>query len=222
MKRRAADHFKEFTAGWNHSVLVSDGFSGYNKALKDESGVRHARCITHARRSFFGALDLPALTEACAGDTTQELLHRKIDNDSTDIMFVHIIDLIDRMYEWERTLVRRVNESDESFFARVHECRQKHERPLFEKIEAVIEQLQPTYAKFEGGRWVSTSNTNRMAATVVEWLNAVDNLRTFLDDPRTPLDSNAVERQLRVVTVLRKICGIKQTVEFAERFADML
>lgn len=137
-------------------------------------------------------------------------------------MFVHIIDLIDRMYEWERTLVRRVNESDESFFARVHECRQKHERPLFEKIEAVIEQLQPTYAKFEGGRWVSTSNTNRMAATVVEWLNAVDNLRTFLDDPRTPLDSNAVERQHRVVTVLRKICGIKQTVEFAERFADML
>lgn len=80
----------------------------------------------------------------------------------------------------------------------------------------------PRTPKFEGGRWVSTSNTNRMAATVVEWLNAVDNLRTFLDDPRTPLDSNAVERQLRVVTVLRKICGIKQTVEFAERFADML
>jgi transposase len=51
---RAAFHAKEFLKGYT-GFLQTDGYEGYDCAVKDMPGVIHAGCFAHARRYFFEA-----------------------------------------------------------------------------------------------------------------------------------------------------------------------
>ena len=51
---RAANHAKEILEGYK-GYLQTDGYSGYDSAVKDLPGVVHVGCFAHCRRHFFEA-----------------------------------------------------------------------------------------------------------------------------------------------------------------------
>jgi len=51
---RAARHAKEFLQGYS-GYLQTDGYIGYDSAVKDLPGIIHVGCFAHARRKFFEA-----------------------------------------------------------------------------------------------------------------------------------------------------------------------
>jgi transposase len=51
---RGASHAKEFLEGFS-GYLQTDGYDGYDKALKDRDDIIHVGCFAHARRKFFEA-----------------------------------------------------------------------------------------------------------------------------------------------------------------------
>jgi len=51
---RAACHAKEFLEGYS-GYLQTDGYAGYDSAVKDLPGIIHVGCFAHARRKFFEA-----------------------------------------------------------------------------------------------------------------------------------------------------------------------
>ena len=51
---RGAKHAKEFLCGYS-GFLQTDGYEGYDAAVKDMPGVIHVGCFAHARRKFFEA-----------------------------------------------------------------------------------------------------------------------------------------------------------------------
>jgi len=53
-KTRAGEHAKEFLDGYT-GYLQTDGYEGYDSAIKDMGGITHVGCFAHARRKFFEA-----------------------------------------------------------------------------------------------------------------------------------------------------------------------
>jgi len=53
-KTRGAYHAKEFLQGYS-GYLQTDGYEGYDAAVKDMPGIIHVGCFAHARRKFFEA-----------------------------------------------------------------------------------------------------------------------------------------------------------------------
>jgi len=51
---RAAKHIHDFLTGFT-GYLQTDGYEGYNSALKSYPGIIHVGCFAHARRKFFEA-----------------------------------------------------------------------------------------------------------------------------------------------------------------------
>ena len=51
---RAAYHAKIFLEGYS-GYLQTDGYEGYDAAIKDMAGIKHVGCLAHARRKFFEA-----------------------------------------------------------------------------------------------------------------------------------------------------------------------
>jgi len=51
---RGAKHAKRFLEGYS-GYLQTDGYEGYDAAVKDMSGIIHVGCFAHARRKFFEA-----------------------------------------------------------------------------------------------------------------------------------------------------------------------
>jgi transposase len=51
---RAAHNVKDFLNGYS-GYLQTDGYEGYDSAVKDMPGIVHAGCFAHARRKFFEA-----------------------------------------------------------------------------------------------------------------------------------------------------------------------
>jgi len=51
---RAGKHAKEFLEGYS-GYLQTDGFNGYDYAVKDRPDIIHVGCFAHARRKFFEA-----------------------------------------------------------------------------------------------------------------------------------------------------------------------
>ena len=53
-KTRAGKHAKEFLSGFS-GYLQTDGYEGYDSAVKDTPGIIHVGCFAHARRYFYEA-----------------------------------------------------------------------------------------------------------------------------------------------------------------------
>jgi transposase len=53
-KSRAGKHAKEFLEGYS-GYLQTDGYGGYDTAVKGLGGITHVGCFAHARRKFFEA-----------------------------------------------------------------------------------------------------------------------------------------------------------------------
>jgi len=54
-KTRAGEHARKLLEGYS-GYLQTDGYEGYDKAVKDMPGIIHTGCFAHARRYFFEAV----------------------------------------------------------------------------------------------------------------------------------------------------------------------
>lgn len=80
-------------------------------------------------------------------------------------------------------------------------------------LDELMMELKEGLVQKKGARWVK-SKDHPNAKVCVYYLNARDELRTFLTDPAIPPCTNKVERAVRAVTVLRKNSLFKHSPDF--------
>jgi len=105
---RAGKNAKDFLSGYS-GYLQTDGYDGYDKAVKDMPGIIHVGCFAHARRYFFDALKGVDKPES-AGEGIKH---------------------IRKLYHLEDEL-RSQNLDDQKFLLE----RKKHANPILEKFKA--------------------------------------------------------------------------------------
>ena len=147
------------------SVLLTDGYAAYERYAKT-SGVTHAQCWAHARRTIFEA-------EAADPAAVKNLL-------------VHI----QRIYAVEDE-IRTCALAGEA--KQLH--RLMHSKPLVDRLFGWID-------RHLGRQGLTPANPLTKALAYVRERRA--GLEVFLTDPDVPLDTNHLERALRVIPMGRK------------------
>ena len=147
------------------SVLLTDGYAAYERYAK-KTGLTHAQCWVHSRRTFFEALS--AEPEAAAAALEQIGVLYAIEED-----------------------IRTDNLSGES--KRLH--RLTHSKPVSDALFAWLDRKFARHGLLPSNPFTQALNyvrTRRLA------------LEVFLTDPDVPLDTNHLERALRVIPMGRK------------------
>lgn len=147
------------------SVLITDGYAAYERYAR-KSGVTHAQCWAHARRTVYEA-------EAAEPAAVHDVLRQ-----------------IQRIYALEEEIATRGLAGEAKQLHRL-----THAKPLVERLfdwvdrELTRQELTPT-------------NPYTKALGYVRERRA--GLEVFLTDPDVPLDTNHLERALRVIPMGRR------------------
>lgn len=224
---RSAEDIAEAMPALHPVVFITDHYGAYDSSCVKEAfpaKTKHAKCWAHLRKLFVKASGLKGwkaakqhLQKGCDeyGSIEKYLAHLLAKN--APIAWVYcILYAIRRLYAIERELRRKPGESDESHLARRAAVRSQYSRPFVEAIDRLVKLLAKEHARrTKTGRW-ATAFESDIADAVVYYLNAREELQVFLDEPLAPLDSSAVERAIRPLTILRKNCGFKQSQEYVD------
>lgn len=147
------------------AVLLSDGYAAY-AAYAAKTGVTHAQCWTHSRRTFF---DAQGAEPRAAADALGQ---------------------IGALYEIEEA-IREAKLSGEA----KRKYRLEHSKPVVDKFFEWVDE------QFEQQGLLPSNPLTKALAYVRERRQG---LQVFLDDPDVPLDTNHIERMLRVIALGRK------------------
>ena len=147
------------------AVLISDGYAAYQR-YAEKTGLTHAQCWAHARRTFFDAQESEPTGVAEALEQIQALY--KIESDIR-----------------ERTLAGEQKQ--------LH--RLTHSKP---HVEAFFDWVEQQFAR----QGFTPSNPFIKALNYVRERRV--GLEVFLTDPDVPIDTNHLERALRVIPMGRK------------------
>lgn len=203
--------------GFTPVVLMSDAYASYDSYCDKHEGIKHQNCIAHLRRELLDAIDLDKLTKSLAADTVEEAIEKatkQAEKDPTIFQLCCVLKGIGKVYGYEKTVKKEKDESREDYLQRVLNNRIEHAKPLMDDVDIVMKSLAEKHKLTdENGSVKANRNLGQLGKAIVYYMNRRDKLRLFLTDPEVPLDSNAVERCVRAVAVLRKACDFKQTVE---------
>ena len=86
-------------------------------------------------------------------------------------------------------------------------------------IDKLIEQLQDGVVEYDRKYKRYKANKQapaQLAAAITYYLNNRAELAAFLDDPRIPLDTNAIERCIRPVACLEGATRFRQTTAYMQ------
>jgi transposase len=150
-----------------NAVLLTDGYAAYAQ-YAEKTGINHARCWAHARRTFFDALTAEPTGAAEALEQIKAMY--AVEEKIRDAKLVGDVKLLHRL---------------------------THSKPLVELFfEWVDRQLQrqgftPTNPFIQALNYVRERRIG---------------LELFLTDPDVPIDTNHLERALRVVPRERSLC----------------
>lgn len=146
-------------------VLLSDGYDAYARYAK-KTGITHAQCWVHARRTFVEA------------------------EPAEPIHVAEVLAQIQKLYAIEEDIRARALTGEEK---RLH--RLTHSKPIVERFFFWVDwQLQRAE--------LTPSNPFTKALAYVRERRA--GLEVFLSDPDVPMDTNHLERALRVIPLGRK------------------
>ena len=210
---RSAENIGKVLAGFKFKTLVTDGYTGYETLLrerlnlKEDEPVRHQSCLVHFRRQI--------LLTVLPSDHFKQLmkmpehkalgiLKERLENNADGIKLLTALDLIGCVFRL-RTLMR-----DGTLSIRESMSGQTQ---LMDWLDELMMELKEGLVQKKGARWVK-SKDHPNAKVCVYYLNARDELRTFLTDPAIPPCTNKVERAIRAVTVLRKNSLFKHSPDF--------
>jgi len=147
-------------------VLLTDGYSAYERYAARASDVVHAQCWSHTRRGFEHALDIePELANAA-------------------------LDRIGKLYELEAEL-KRLDLPPE----KVLTYRTERAKPLVEEFFEWLRMLQCERVLLP---------TNPFTKAMSYALEREEGLKVFLSYPDVPIDTNHLERALRVIAMGRR------------------
>ena len=166
-------------ADFRGQVIQTDGYAGLAPIFARPDGPRRAGCMDHCRRRFVSALD--------AGDARAAV----------------VVAVLRDIYAVEARARADGADLDE-----LHRRRQRHSRPLVERLQAIIGDL--------AGRATPKSPLGK---AVTYAINQWSTLVLFLDDPRVPLSNAHVERQQRRTAIGRRNFMFAGSDDGARRFA---
>ena len=203
-------------------VLTSDGYQAYEAIAKKSAAsnkkIKHATCNVHFRRTVIKGCDLKALAmkteKAIDEQGLRDSVRKNLMSPSSSMHLLGVVEAYQKIYAYEASIKQEEGESKEQLLARIKACRHEHERPLMDKIDTIMTELAKEHVKpgTNGKNYVTKSNLP-VADAVVYYLNKKEELRAFLEDPEIPLDSNAIERKIRRLVVLRNNNLFEQTAK---------
>lgn len=229
---------KQYLDGGKLKVFATDGFESYDCILRqlaeEKPNLKRSACWTHWRRVVLKALELPSYSREVGKMSIEQAEQHFIDRFGMGTslkgrerlkpqeLFLFIIEAIRSMYAYEANCMRLEGEDDESFYKRVNDNREKKLKPLVEEIDGVVKELMKGRVKQRrDGTWIATPICNkREAAAVTYYLNNRDALWLILDEPRAPLDTNAVERAIRPMACLEGNSGFRQSFKQMQILCD--
>jgi len=161
---RGGEHAKKFLQGYS-GYLQTDGYNGYDSAVKDMPGIIHAGCYAHARRYFF---------EAAKISSQGKLAEEGIEH-------------IRKLYEIEKKLRQRYNkEEEQKIFTRVRQlCAWRPLKEFKEWLLKYSDQVPPSQLLGEA-IWYSLRQWDKMvkyleSPYLTPDTNAVENaIRNFV------------------------------------------
>jgi transposase len=113
---RSGEILREVLDGYQ-GVLLSDGYTAYERYVAQTQRIVHAQCWSHTRRQFLKAEDIePQLTETALGYIRQlyeeeaRLKPRLVDEDDVkrlELRAVHCKPIVDAFFEWLKTTLEQ-------------------------------------------------------------------------------------------------------------------
>jgi len=180
---RGSDHIKQSLKGFE-GTLLSDGYAGYDRYARQinqnqsDPIITQAQCWTHTRRYFVKAED--AEPEAVAEALEQIGLLYKHEKE------------IRKLKEQEE---KRRQKDPDALRAKILKIRSEKSHPVVECFfEWCYQQRQRT----------DLINSNPLSKALTYTQNHQQQLKTYLSDPDVPIDTNHLERALRVIPMGRK------------------
>lgn len=223
---RSAEKIYEALADVHPQVLVTDGYGPYATYCQGDDRPVAQNCCAHLRREIIDALAIPALNKHLFDENPAEAVKKAkalFDNGSPAFFLCMVLEAFSKIYGNEASLIREEGETDESFQQRIRESRNKYARPLMDHIDTIMCGLaEKLTRKTPAGSYESLDKTRQVGSAVVYYMNRRESFRVFLDDPRVPPDSNAVEQSVRPLVVLRKACDFKQSQEHMKSLCIMM
>ncbi len=180
---RSSDHIKKILKDFE-GTLLSDGYVGYDRYTKQinqhqsDPKVIQAQCWAHTRRYFVKA-------EEAEPEAVAEALEQ-----------------IGQLYGLEKE-IRKLTEQEEKRKSKDPDAlREKILKIRSEKSEPVVRDFFRWCHEQRQRTDLINSNPLSKALTYVE--NHQQQLKTYLSDPDVPIDTNHLERALRVIPMGRK------------------
>jgi len=174
---RAAEHAKEILEGYS-GYLQTDGYIGYDSALKDNNDIIHVGCWAHTRRKIFEAVKVSARA-ATAKEGIQ---------------------YIKKLYVIESQLRQKYKQDEKDS---EEQAAQKRELFLSERKEQVV----PVFNEFKEWLTKLKDEVppkTLLGEAVGYSLNQWDKLIRYIESPYLTLDTNAAESAIRPFAVGRK------------------
>ena len=174
---RKAEHAKELLSGYS-GYLQTDGYRGYDSALKANSEIIHVGCFAHVRRKFFEAVKISPQAE-----TAKEGIH-----------------YIKRLYAIEgdlRTKYAADEKDDEEIKAQKLEAFKNERKEL----------VQPVLNEFKAwlDKTVTEVPPKMLLGEAITYtLGQWDKLANYLGSPYLTPDNNACENAIRPFVIGRK------------------
>lgn len=212
------EHLEPYLKNDKLKLLVTDGYEAYDTILRQADwGVTRAACWTHWRRTIIKAVEFDLFAKQVRKLSVEEaenlFVTRLTKENSTTDLFLYLIEGIRKLYAHDRALKPLPNESQKDFLNRVRENRNKYAKVIVKNIDEIIDSIKDKVVVRCGNRFKAAPKvTPQQAAVVTYYLNNREELMAFLNDPRVPLDTNAIERCIRPVACLEGTTKYRQTV----------
>ena len=170
---RAASNAQTFLRGYS-GYLQTDGYEGYDAAVKELPGIIHAGCFAHARRYFFEAAKVAPNKNPAQPSYAEEGM-----------------DHIKKLYVIEKALRSRYRLDDQAkIFLRVRQlCAFRPLKEFKEWLEKLNDEVLPT---------------SLLGKAIYYSLSQWDKLVLYLKSPYLTPDNNACENAIRPFVLGRK------------------
>ena len=208
------------------SVLVTDGYKSYASYCQGESLPIQQCCLAHLRRLILDALAIPAIKKFLFGEEADKAIEKaqaELEKGTPAFLLCSVLSAFSKIYGNEASLFQQLTESRGQFLERVKKSRQKYAKPLMKKVDIIMCELAKTLTvKKKSGAYEASDSVTQAGATVAYYMNRRKEFTVFLDDPEVPPDSNAVERAIRPLAVLRRATDFKQSQERTQSLCILL
>ena len=184
-------------------TIVSDGYAAYDAICRKNPKIKHQSCVAHMRRELLDALNIKEMHDALFGrdfDKAVEEAQKRFESKSPAFLICSVLQGFSKIYAFEHSPGNNRKQAGE----------------LMRQIDRIMCTLAKTCAQSDesGKRWQAKNKGSLIDSAVCYYMNRRETLRTFVDNPLVPPDSNAAEYAIRAITVLRKASDFKQSQDY--------